>query len=230
MFGSQIASYHNDVLTADPQDNEGKRGLVTEIKNRAKGSLSSKNYPEAIELYTKAIEVIPPEDSSEKSILYANRSMCHAGMGKFVEAENDAQLSIDLNNLYTKAYFRKTAALIGLGKFQEARSCVLTGLSQLPNDKDLLSQLSKIDAEIKKMNIPSNSNNSNIKTSNKTSSKPVKPEKSRENDEQPDEEEPNLNKETIRGYKKLPDGRVTTFFNNDLDERVSINDLNYIQF
>ena len=42
MFGTQVASYHADVLSASPDTNDAKRALVTELKNRAKGALSSK--------------------------------------------------------------------------------------------------------------------------------------------------------------------------------------------
>lgn len=216
MFGSQIGSFHSDLLDASPETNESKRHLVTEIKNRAKNVLATKNYPDAVELYTKAIEVIPEDDANEKSILFSNRSMCYTSMGKFTEAESDSEKSIGLNSLYTKAYFRKTAALVGLRKYKDAREAVLIGLKQIPNDKDLLAQLAKIDNELKNGN---QSNESAPLSSSSASPLPSKQASTSKKDTtvEPDEEH-HKDTEIVRGYKKLADGRVTTFFNNTLDE------------
>lgn len=222
MFGSQIASIHSDVLSANPENNESRRELVNEIKSRAKNVLGSKNYPEALDLYSKGIEVIPEDDTVEKSILYSNRSMCYFGMGKFSDAESDAQKSIELNASYTKAYFRKTAALFEQRKFKEARECVLIGLGQLPNDKDLQAQLCKIDAEIKTLNMSSSSSTPSAVKSTKSAAVSGKEHTSKPVAEQVLEDHHEEVSDIVRGYKKLDDGRVTTFFNNTLDEKVSM--------
>lgn len=73
-FGNGIAGPHSDVLNATPTEESAKDRLVEELKTRAKGSLSTKNYPEAIQLYSKAIEIRPDD-----AILFANRSMCKQG-------------------------------------------------------------------------------------------------------------------------------------------------------
>ena len=192
------------------------------------------NFPEAVQLYTKAIEEIPDEDTVDKSILHANRSMCYANMGNFYEADKDAQLSIDLNSSYTKAYFRKTAALIGLNKYTDAKSTVLLGLEQMPNDKDLQAQLTKVENELKKIQPSSTSATANTTTtastatsatSSSVTSSPVKPPAPKPTDKMAVEEEDDVDivsAGVVRGYKKLADGRVTTFFNNTLDEQVCV--------
>lgn len=76
MFGDGLpgGSFHNDVLTAQPTDEAGRLTLLEEIKKRAKGSVGSRNYPEAVQLYSKGIELYPQD-----AVLHANRSMCHLG-------------------------------------------------------------------------------------------------------------------------------------------------------
>lgn len=221
MFGSSVGSRHEDLLSATPETDELKRHLVAEIKNRAKGVVGSKNFPEAIELYSKAIEVIPENETAEKSVLYANRSMCHSGMGKFSEAHSDAELSINLNPAYTKAYFRKTTALIGLHKYKEAKECVTIGLEQMPGDKELSALLTKVDAELKKAAPASSSTDAKASAPKATTKVTATKKKATDSSEDAteEEEEVNVDKEVVRGYKKLPDGRVTTFFNNTLDEQ-----------
>lgn len=97
MFNSGLGGFHSDVLSAEPADEEGKSRLIEEIKNRAKGSLSTKNYPEAIQLYTKGIELRPSD-----AVLYANRSMCHLQMGNGNSALLDAESAIENDATYAK--------------------------------------------------------------------------------------------------------------------------------
>ena len=91
--------------------------LVDEIKNRAKGLVGSKNFPEALRLYSKAIEIVNESneslfDKSTKAILYANRSMCFLNTGEFNSSLDDANKSIDIDQQYIKAYYRKGSKYI----------------------------------------------------------------------------------------------------------------------
>ena len=59
MNGSGLPSgYNDDVLNASPSTDESKKSLVEEIKSRAKGCVASRNFPEAIKLYSKGIEIM----------------------------------------------------------------------------------------------------------------------------------------------------------------------------
>jgi tetratricopeptide (TPR) repeat protein len=179
---------------------------VEELKNRAKGSVSSKNYPEAIQLYSKAIEVKPND-----AILLSNRSMCYLSMGKASEALSDAEQSIVADVGYAKAYFRKGSALVALKNFSLAKETFEEGLKLAPGDKSFISQLQKLStvsmnspsAEVPVAPSPSPSNRPQV-------SKKSSPVVEKETDE-PEESS------TFRGYKKTSDGRTTTFFNNELD-------------
>ena len=94
----------------------------------AKNSIKIGNFPEAVQLYTKAIELLP-----DNSILYANRSMCHLTMGS-PDAVNDATVSVKLDPTYAKAYYRLGAAQYSIGAFQEAKSALESGLQLVPGN------------------------------------------------------------------------------------------------
>jgi tetratricopeptide (TPR) repeat protein len=113
MFSSDntIGGFHNDVLNATPADDESALKLIDEIKNRAKGCIPSKNYPGAIKLYTKAIEVCPESSINARAILFSNRSMCHLGMSNNDKAIEDADQSIEIDPSYMKGYFRKVVLI-----------------------------------------------------------------------------------------------------------------------
>lgn len=245
MFGNNDGipgnSYHNDVLLAEPSDNSDKLRLVEELKNRAKGSIKQQNYPEAIQLYKKALSVIPTEDKSAIAILHANISMCQLAIKKFQDALESAEDAITNDASYIKGYFRKGMAFSSLKKYNDAmeaftqgqksnllfnyhyfynNSIILfinIGLLFKPDDKDLLMQLNKVKNELE--NKPMEEEKSLTKvvkttTERTTPSRKLKSEESKatEKDDDIDSNKP------IRGYKTTSDGRKTTFFNNEMDE------------
>ena len=223
-------SIHNDVLSATPSSKEDVVKLIEEIKRRAKCSISSKNYPESIQLYTKAIEVSASDDVSGKSILHGNISMCYNAMNKGTDALDHANLSISNDPGYVKAYYRKAMAFITLKQYHQARDALLEGLNVKPDDKEIKQQLDKVQSEIVKSgtNDQSSSTNSttsivekaptvlrtNSSSSSSSSSTTAAATTSTTSIDQIDASEG----EIMRGYK-IVDGKKTTFFNHTLDEK-----------
>jgi tetratricopeptide (TPR) repeat protein len=87
---------HGDVLSADPQDAQGKAALVEELKSRARGAFTAKNYPVAERLYSKGLQVQPD------AALYANRSATRVGLGRHEAALDDAELALKADPTYVK--------------------------------------------------------------------------------------------------------------------------------
>lgn len=220
-----------------PATQDGKLKLVEEIKNRAKGCISSRNFPVAVQLYTKAIDVLTgsAETTAALAILRANRSMCYLSVNNASSAYEDAVEAERLDPTYLKVYYRKSAALKALGRLAEAKESIQHGLHAKPDDKEMLAMLSKIEADIassgnsrsaatpvkgvystgKPVACPSNPVDpatTGKGANNKSATAPA----SSGGDADDDDEEENLG--NVRGYKKTADGRITTFFNNDLDE------------
>lgn len=203
---------HGDVLSASPADQESKDRLVEEIKTRAKGSLASKNYPEAVTLYSKAIEIRPDD-----AILYANRSMCQVNMSKAAEALEDAEKAISLDASYVKGFYRKGMALVGLKRYSLARDAFRKGLDLAPGDKSFTAQLDKLRGEAYRYDGDSSSSTKSAAPLPKMPAKNAStaPKKSKSKEELKDGN-PDLN---MRGYKTTADGRKTTFFHHELDDK-----------
>jgi tetratricopeptide (TPR) repeat protein len=124
MFGGgPVLGPHADVLSAEPEDEKSKQNLLDELKRRAKASLGCKNYPEAIQLYSKGLELFPSD-----AILYANRSMCHLNMKKYDLALNDGAKATELDMNYAKGYYRKASAHIALNEYKSAHDALEKGL------------------------------------------------------------------------------------------------------
>ncbi|CAF0791727.1 unnamed protein product [Didymodactylos carnosus] len=76
-----------------------------------------KSYNQAIEYYTKAINC-----DSTNPIYFANRAQCQLLEQRYGACELDCTLAIQLDQLYTKAYYRRALARIELNKLDEAKN------------------------------------------------------------------------------------------------------------
>ncbi|KAK8844921.1 hypothetical protein M9Y10_021094 [Tritrichomonas musculus] len=85
---------------------------LRELGNTA---FSRKDYQEAIQLYTQAIQVEPNDEK-----LFSNRSGAFTAMLNYVEAECDAYAVIRLNPKWVKGYTRLGNALIGEKRWDDA--------------------------------------------------------------------------------------------------------------
>jgi len=100
--------------------------MAEEAKAAGTAAFQAGKYPEAIELYTKAISLGPTH------VLYSNRSAAYGGMQKWDDALNDATKCIEMKPDWGKGYGRKGAALHGLGRFDDAIAAYEKGLDVEP--------------------------------------------------------------------------------------------------
>lgn len=132
-----------------PATPEATQSLIEEIKSRAKGCITSRNFPESIKLYTKAID-LTTDNAPAKAILHANRSMCYLGMNNAQSALEDASIAISTDASYIKGYYRKAMAQSSLSNFRGAREALMEGLALKPDDKELKAQLVKVESDLSK--------------------------------------------------------------------------------
>jgi tetratricopeptide (TPR) repeat protein len=83
--------------------------FITQFKAKGNAALQAKNYSEAIEYYTKAINL-----DGANVIYYSNRSAAYLSAGDAQNALEDAKACLGLDPNFSKGYSRKGAALHGL--------------------------------------------------------------------------------------------------------------------
>lgn len=105
---------------------------AAEYKADGNKAFAEKNYAEAIEHFTKAIELSPNEHT-----FYSNRSACFASTDNYEKALEDADKCISLDPKFVKGYSRKGLALFKMGKVDEALDAVEEGLKVDPNSEQL---------------------------------------------------------------------------------------------
>jgi len=102
----------------------------------------AKDYPEAIKLYTEAIELDP-----ENHVYYSNRSVAY-GMNKdWGKAKEDAEMCISKDKTFIKGYFRLCNSLLELKDLDGAIEALQKGLSVDPHHSDLKRKLRELNAK-----------------------------------------------------------------------------------
>ncbi|TMW67102.1 hypothetical protein Poli38472_012218 [Pythium oligandrum] len=222
MFGGDGLPFtrHSDVLNATPTDDDGLVRLVEELKRRGNAAFTQKAYEEAEALYTKAIDINASNPLQNQHIFFANRSASRTSMGKTALALDDAEACIELVKDYAKGYFRKAQALKGLKRFKDALEVLQTARTLEPENKSLntlqkqLEELATKQAEAPAPKPAVEKKVTRVEVVKEDAPKPAAASSSSTKVVVDDEEIVGH----VRGYKKLADGRVTTFFNNELTE------------
>ena len=114
-----------------------------EWKDKGNSLVKEKKYKEALDCYSKAIELDPNDP-----ILYSNRSAMHLNLSEFDEAINDAEKAISLKPDYAKAYLRKGKALEGQQRIQEALDTYKLGLEKDKTNAQLLEASQELEASM----------------------------------------------------------------------------------
>lgn len=110
------------------------------FKDQGNDHFKAGRYAAAVEAYTKAIELNPSQHTT-----YSNRSAAYVKLGgKDAEALADAERCVEIEPGWAKGHSRKAAALIALGRFEEAEAACEAGLFVASDDsREHLAQMQK---------------------------------------------------------------------------------------
>lgn len=86
------------------------RAQAESYKAQGNRCVAQQKFQDAIDLYTKAIEIVPTN-----AIYYSNRSAAYSSLREPENAAEDARKAIELDPAYAKAYSRLGLALYSLG-------------------------------------------------------------------------------------------------------------------
>lgn len=226
-------SPHNDVLNATPSTDAEKRSLVEELKRRGRVSVTTQRYPDARDLYGKAIEVLSSletenDDIAKKdlAILHSNRALCLLQMNKASESYDDAISATCFDPTYVKGFWRLGQAALAVKKTQEAIDAFKAALALDEKNKALKKELVKAEKQLVKdeeeakrreeekndMDLPP------IPARVAAAVKNVEEKKSEKSDVAVAENTGDFTKsDHVRGYK-IVNGKKTSFFHHEQTE------------
>lgn len=100
------------------------------LKDEGNAFLKEHKFNEAIESYTKAIEVDP-----SNPIFYSNRAQVHIKLESYGLAIADCDAALAVDPKFAKAYYRKGVSLMALLNYKEAQNSFKIILKTMPNDR-----------------------------------------------------------------------------------------------
>ena len=93
------------------------------IKAEGNAKLASKDFASAEELYSRAIDLCP-----ENETYYTNRALARTNLKKFDSAAEDCYAALKINPGSARAYGRLGSAMFQAGKFSESRDAYVKAL------------------------------------------------------------------------------------------------------
>jgi stress-induced-phosphoprotein 1 len=123
---------------------------VDQFKTKGNDAFKVKNYREAIDWYTKAIDLDPSSEAS--GALYSNRAASFTGLNEFNKALDDANNCIRVRPDWLKGHFRKGVALEALNRLDEAQRAFQDALKTEPANEEVQTRLTVINSNIKQRN------------------------------------------------------------------------------
>ncbi|KAI4595263.1 Hsp90 cochaperone [Pestalotiopsis sp. 9143b] len=110
-----------------------------ELKALGNKAIAEKKFDEAIDAFTKAIEI-----DGSNHVLYSNRSAAYASKKEWSNALKDAEKTTEIKPDWPRGWGRKGAALHGSGDLLGAHDAYEEGLKQDPNNAGLKSSLASV--------------------------------------------------------------------------------------
>eukprot|EP00979_Chaetoceros_neogracilis_P003466 scaffold598_cov207-Chaetoceros_neogracile.AAC.4 len=158
MLSSPSFSPHNDVLNATPETDAAKSSLVEELKRRGRVSVTTHRYPDAKDLYGKAIEVLSSTETdgaaasnnTDMAILHSNRALCFLQMNRPNDSYEDATSATCFDSTYVKGFWRLGQASMALKQTQEAIDAYKTALMLDPSSKALKKEFTNAEKQLVK--------------------------------------------------------------------------------
>ena len=113
------------------QVNKNDPEAMKEAGNKA---FMAKNFDEAINFYTVAIEITLEQPNH---VYFANRAYAQLELNRFEECINDCDNAIDIDPTYWKSYYRQARALYGLYSMKEALEVIEKAAEIEPNNAEI---------------------------------------------------------------------------------------------
>ncbi|XP_040580219.1 small glutamine-rich tetratricopeptide repeat-containing protein alpha [Lepeophtheirus salmonis] len=135
--------------TPSPEDKE----RAEQLKAEGNEALRNENAKEAIDKYSKAIEI----DGSNQ-VFYCNRAAAYSKMDNHYAAIEDCKRALDMCPNYGKAYGRMGLAYSAVQRHKEAEECFLKALEIEPDNPNYKSNLSMAQSKVKEGNDSNNQN------------------------------------------------------------------------
>mmetsp|Transcript_10276 Transcript_10276/g.12833 ORF Transcript_10276/g.12833 Transcript_10276/m.12833 type:complete len:239 (-) Transcript_10276:1161-1877(-) len=120
---------------------------------KAKGNdfFKEKNYLQAIECYSDALDFAPTEDeyNYSRAVYYCNRAACYLYLERFDDVITDCTEALELESRYVKAFTRRAQAFEALDELESALEDINKVVEIEPTLWSAVEKQRKLDAKVK---------------------------------------------------------------------------------
>lgn len=150
----QAIKHFRRALSLDPDSTQTVKYLrmvqkLIRMKEEGNTAFKSRKYREAIELYTKGLE-IDPDNKDINSKLLQNRAQAHINLGETEKGIADCTKAIELDPSYTKAKRVRAKAYGTLGDWEKAVKELKDIAENNPGEKGMAEEIRNAEWELKK--------------------------------------------------------------------------------
>jgi len=209
--------HFQSVLRSDPDNAEARTELkkvnLFEAKKKEGNELfSSGQYQQALDTYSECL-AIDPENDSINSTIYSNRAAAYMKLGKYEQAKEDCDKTIQMDPNYVKAYLRRATCNAQLGNHEDVVRDYEKLTQMEPDNNDYARQLRDAKLELKKskrkdyykiLGVERNADENQIKSAYKKAALKWHPDKNGESEESKKKAEA-MFKEISEAYAVLSD-------------------------
>ena len=105
---------------APKSTDEGRKEDALKAKQRGNKRFAGQQYKQAIDEYTRALDLHPDPKHEDVAVFLSNRAQCYASLDDHAHAERDCDAALAINPKYVKALCRRGLAREKLGKASPA--------------------------------------------------------------------------------------------------------------
>lgn len=150
----QAIKHFKRVLSLDPDASQAVKYLrmvqrLLRAKDEGNAAFKSKKYREAVDLYTKGLE-IDPSNKDINSKLLQNRAQAYSNISQFNNAIADCTKALELDPSYVKAKRVRAKAYGGAGNWEEAVRELKDIAETNPEEKGIREEIRNAEFEHKK--------------------------------------------------------------------------------
>lgn len=125
---STAAAPATGVSSSSAAPTEVQKKEAESLKSQGNAAMAAKNYPAAIDLYTKALAIIPGNP-----IFLSNRAAAYSASKDHESAQADAEAAVAADPKYTKAWSRLGLARFALGDSRGSMEAYQNGIEHEGN-------------------------------------------------------------------------------------------------
>ena len=119
-------------VQSNGQQDGDKHAEAESLKTQGNQKLAEKKFAEAVDLYTKAIDL-----NSLSAIYFSNRAAAYSSLAQYENAIDDCEMALSVDPKYAKAYSRMGLAYLSLGKSDKAVQAYKKGLAIDPANETM---------------------------------------------------------------------------------------------